>query len=115
MYPMSRNGGILEHRLVAARKIGRCLLSTEVVHHINGNKSDNRPSNLMVLSDRDHSPCLTVKDVQYHIRDLELRVIQLEAENALLSKQLSGVLDGVPVHHNTLAISPDKAVEGIVQ
>lgn len=36
--------------------IGRLMSGTEVIHHINGVKDDNRPSNLQLLSSReDHS------------------------------------------------------------
>lgn len=42
-------------RLVAAVKIRRPLLRTEVVHHRNGDCSDDRFENLEVLSNRDHS------------------------------------------------------------
>lgn len=37
-----------QHRLVMARKLGRPLLSTETVHHIDGEKSNNDPGNLQL-------------------------------------------------------------------
>lgn len=48
------SGQALEHRVIAEEKIGRRLVKGEIVHHINGDKLDNRPENLEVLPSRWH-------------------------------------------------------------
>lgn len=47
-------GYVYEHRLVAVENIGRPLLPSEIVHHINGDKTDNQWANLEVLPSRAH-------------------------------------------------------------
>jgi hypothetical protein len=47
-------GSTLEHRIIMEKELGRKLKQNEDVHHINGDRLDNRVENLMVLSHRDH-------------------------------------------------------------
>lgn len=49
-----KHGYVFEHRLVAEKMLGRYLLPTEAVHHINHVRDDNRPENLKVMDSRDH-------------------------------------------------------------
>ncbi|AMO36437.1 hypothetical protein AC731_005500 [Thauera humireducens] len=52
----------LEHRLAAERVLGRPLKRGEVVHHISGVRTDNRPENLLICTDAYHRLIHTRQD-----------------------------------------------------
>lgn len=61
----SKDGYVLEHRLVVERSIGRMLTPDEVVHHKDHNKSNNQLENLQLMTTHDH--------MSMHMRERHLR------------------------------------------
>jgi uncharacterized C2H2 Zn-finger protein len=50
----NKHGYVLHHRVVVENHLNRLLSDREVVHHINGDKRDNRIENLQVLDSKTH-------------------------------------------------------------
>jgi hypothetical protein len=54
-HPVSnKRGYVAEHRLVMEQKLGRFLVSKEIVHHIDGNRQNNDFDNLKLVTPRTH-------------------------------------------------------------
>ena len=71
-----------EHRAVIAKMLGRWPTSREHVHHINGDKLDNRPENLTLMDWTAHS--------REHRKVLH-RMVVLEEENRALRSALAAL------------------------
>jgi len=111
-HPMasSHDGYILEHRLVMAQKLGRILRDSEIVHHINGNKSDNRIKNLELLPHlAAHMPYIVL---QKRVYKLENTVAQQTNEIKLLKWHIRELEQANPVLSSEVQTS-DKCVEAI--
>lgn len=52
--PGNRSGWVLEHRMVLQKMLGRAMKREEHAHHKDGDKTNNDPSNLVVVGIREH-------------------------------------------------------------
>jgi HNH endonuclease len=53
-HPRAVQGYVKRANLVVKERIGRSIRPNEVVHHRNGNKQDDRPANLQVMTKGEH-------------------------------------------------------------
>jgi len=83
-HPMASHNQILEHRLVMAKSLNRCLLPWEIVHHKDGIKDHNDLTNLQLISGEKYH--IVDAETKRYIKRLEKEIHLLQLEN----KQLKG-------------------------
>jgi hypothetical protein len=85
-------GWVGQHRLVAEDKIGRDLVRGEVVHHEDGNSTNNHPDNLTVMLRHDHQ--------KYHMRKLAIaQRAKITAEQVAESLAIRGIQETATFLH----------------
>lgn len=85
-YSMADKAGyVMEHRLVVAKKLGRCLQRWELVHHKDHNRSNNDDSNLQLVTDDRHKQITLLEN---RIRTLEEMLYEQRKATKLLQWQI---------------------------
>lgn len=86
---------IAEHRLVVARRLGRALFDDEVVHHVNGDRTDNRSENLELWSTAQPKGQRSDDKVDFGLAMLRRYAPELLAEGAEMARGPAGKRQGL--------------------
>jgi len=79
---------IVEQRLVMAQHLGRPLLPSELVHHKDGNKKNNRIENLRLMSESEHYLVTSIQMLKRYITHAEGSLEKAKTELTTLERKV---------------------------
>lgn len=98
-HPNANNDGyIMEHILVMECLIGRWIKDNEVVHHVNGDKGDNRAENLMLMTKEEHA--------RYHMKKRWENGGVNHASKRIINKDTGEIYNSIKEAAHRYGISP---------
>ena len=100
------HGYVQEHRLVVEERLGRFLLPSEVVHHIDGNHANNDIRNLEVFSSNGEHLRATLKGIRHNVSKEGREKISRMVKERWAKGVYEGTMKGIKHHPRKKVAAP---------